>query len=202
MSGFPLSRRPMLTAIASAALLLSSAAWADGPFPGNLNEADQHAFAAHDQRLKQTVDHVLAHANDADSKALDGAIRPAASSLPAEKMVGKWRCRSIQLSEADDLPIVVYRDFQCRITDDGAGLQLTKLTGSQRPAGTFYDMGENRLGFAGALALGDERKAPRYGQQADRNQVGYLVPMSARHMRLELQQASRPGAFEVLELRR
>ncbi len=202
MSGFPVSRRPMRTAITSAALLLSSAAWADGPFPGNLNEADQQAFDAHDLRLEQMVDHVRAHANGVDGKALDGAIRPAVAALPAEKMLGKWRCRSIQLSDTDDLPIVVYRDFQCQITDDGAGLQLTKLTGSQRPAGTLYDLGGDRLGFAGALALGDEPKAPRYGQQADRNQVGYLVPMSARHMRLELQQASRPGAFEVLELRR
>lgn len=202
MSGIRFFRRPILTVLTGATLLLSSAAWADGPFPGRLNEADRQALAAHDQRLKQAVDHALAHADDADTAVLNGVISPAAMALPPEKMIGAWRCRSIQLDAADDLPIVVYRDFQCRITDDGAGLGLVKLTGSQRPAGTFYDVGEHRLGFAGALALADEPQAPRYGQQPDRNQVGYLVPLSAKHMRLELQQASRAGAFEILELRR
>lgn len=59
-----------------------------------------------------------------------------------------------------------------------------------------------RLGYAGALALGDETRRPRYGEMADRNQVGYLVPLSPTHLRLELPGRAGSGRFEVLELRR
>ena len=194
--------RPALPLLAGAALLMTASAWADGPFPGSLSQADQQALAQHDTRIEQFVHNARQHADAADQAVLARLFQGKAVEVAPGKVAGDWRCRSIQMSQTPDLPVVVYRDFRCRITDDGAGLRLTKLTGSQRTAGTFYDVGAHRLGYAGALALGEDKRAPRYGQQPERDQVGYLVPLSATHLRLELQQASRPGAFEILELRR
>jgi hypothetical protein len=114
-------------------------------------------------------------------------------------MAGEWRCRVLKLG--GQTALAVYADFKCRITDDAEGLRLEKLTGSQRTAGTFYDIGGKRLGYAGAEAWAQERPL-RYGMDLQRDQVGYLVPVSAERMRLEMPLPLRESQFDILELRR
>jgi hypothetical protein len=133
---------------------------------------------------------------------VDGVMAGEAAKLAPAKMAGDWRCRVIKLSQKPDLPIIAYSDFKCRITDDGAGLSLQKLTGSQRTNGTFYDINENKLAYVGALSLGDVKRVTRYGEDQESNEVGYLIPLSANRMRLELPSPMVESNFDVLELRR
>jgi hypothetical protein len=65
-------------------------------------------------------------------------------------MADEWQCRTLKLSGL--LPSAINDWFRCRITDDSAGLRLEKVTGLQRTAGPFYDLGETRLGYVGATA--------------------------------------------------
>ncbi|KNG95212.1 DUF4893 domain-containing protein [Pseudaestuariivita atlantica] len=52
--------------------------------------------------------------------------------------VGDWKCRTMKLG--DILPLVVYGNFRCRITEVERGhWRLEKLTGSQRTSGDLWE---------------------------------------------------------------
>lgn len=180
-------------------LALALPAAATGTFPNGLSEDDQTRL----ERFEEVRDSALAAAREkgepVDVAELEKIVEGEAVELAPAGMAGQWRCRTIKLDGL--LPLVVYRDFECRITDDAAGLRLEKLTGSQRTSGTFYDIGEARLGYAGAVAMGDEGPR-RYGEDPGHDQVGYLVPVSPDRMRLELPLPHRESRFDILELRR
>lgn len=194
-------RSRLATALMVCTLGAAGPALADGPFPDMLTSADRDRLSVYDPIRRDILKYVHQHAGRLDREELNMILAGSAIDLAPADMAGDWRCRSIQMWRDPGLPIIIYGDFRCRVTDDGAGLRLEKLTGSQRTAGTFYDLGETRLGYAGAQALGNETSVPRYGAIRDRNQVGYLMPVSHDRMRLEF---PRPvnAEFEILELRR
>ena len=71
------------------------------------------------------------------------------------------------------LPLTVYPWFACRISEDGAGWQFEKLTGSQRTKGMFYTLSATRLAYLGAGYVNGDK--PRiYGQDAKENQVAIV----------------------------
>ncbi|WP_187395182.1 DUF4893 domain-containing protein [Pigmentiphaga aceris] len=175
---------------------------ADGSFPKMLTEQDKARLDGYQEVRQTTLDYVRAHGSPSDVKMVNAVMAGDAKKIDAAKIAGDWRCRVIKLSKQPNLPIIAYNDFRCRITDDGAGLALHKLTGSQRTNGTFYDINDNKLAYVGAVSLGDQKRVTRYGESQDSNEVGYLVPLSAKHMRLELPSPTAESNFDVLELRR
>ena len=187
---------------ACASLFAAAPALADGTFPKMLSDVDRQRLDEYQDVRRITLEYVREHGSPADVKMLDGVMAGEATKLAPAKMAGDWRCRVIKLSQKPDLPIIAYSDFKCRITDDGAGLSLHKLTGSQRTNGTFYDINENKLAYVGALSLGDAKRVTRYGEDQENNEVGYLIPVSAKRMRLELPSPMAESNFDVLELRR
>ncbi len=188
-------------AIPAVAVLILAAgdARAGGPFPDNLNADDRRGLGNFEALRGRAIETARAKGEAADLRHLERALEGSAINLPASTLVGNWRCRSIQFTPY--LPVIAYGEFRCRITDGPAGLRLEKLTGSQRTSGTFYDLGEARLGYAGAEAWDDGEKPYRYDQDPERNQVGYLAPVSASHLRLELLDRRGTG-FSILDLRR
>jgi hypothetical protein len=188
--------------VACAGLAAAPAAMADGEYPQLLSEADHKRMDNFDEIRRSTLDFVRKHGAPADVKVVDAAMAGSARKLATEKITGDWRCRVIKLSKDEALPIVVYADFRCRIEDQDQGLWLDKLSGSQRTHGGFWDIGEARMAYVGALQLPDDPVEPAYGQADDRNQVGYLVPLSAKHMRLEMPTQNAEADLEVLEFRR
>lgn len=188
-----------LLAAPLALALAAGTARADGPFPNNLNAADRQGLENFDALRAQAIEIARAKGDAADLRQMERALEGGATNLPASTLAGNWRCRSIQFGGS--LAIVAYGEFRCRITDGPEGLRLEKLTGSQRTSGTFYDLGEARLGYAGAEAWGDGERPYRYDQDPERNQVGYLIPVSADHLRLELL-TWRGTSFAILDLRR
>ena len=208
---FSLQRRPCAQSLARNAFLfvgsavlfaVAACAQASGPFPDMLSTADRDRLSRYEPIRRATLEFVWQHAAPRDLAALQSVLNGSASDLRPAEMAGEWLCRTIKLSRKRDLPLVIYPDFRCVITDDPAGLRLKRLTGSQRTAGTFYDIGETRLGYVGALALGDEKRTPAYGENPERNHVGYLIAVSPERMRLEFPSPVFESDFDILELHR
>ncbi|WP_372054083.1 DUF4893 domain-containing protein [Tistrella mobilis] len=199
----PLNARKAVPVALAAMLAIATTALparADGVFPTSLTTLDQQRLEAFDTARAEAVAEARAGGSPEDVSVLDEVLSGRPTTMEPAEMVGIWRCRTIKLGGL--LPLTVYRDFKCRITDDGAGLRLEKLTGSQRTGGTFYDLADKtRLGYAGAGWVAGEAPA-RYDTETERNQVGYLVVLGPERMRLELPLPQFESKFDILELRR
>ncbi|QTI78792.1 DUF4893 domain-containing protein [Roseomonas marmotae] len=192
-----MTHRPFWLALA--AMLVAAPALADGRFPNDLTEFDQQRLERFDSARREAIAAARAGGTPADVAELAEVLKGQAVEMAPARMAGEWRCRALKLGGRP--PLVIYRDFKCRITDDEEGLRLEKLTGSQRTSGIFYDIGGARLGYAGAEAWGEE-KPLRYNMDLSRDQVGYLIPLAEDRMRLELPLPLYESRFDILELRR
>ena len=157
-----------LLALAAAATL----ARADGVLDKLLTSFDKERLAKVDSTVASALAEARAGGSPEDIAILDAAL--AGTPLPLAEGYdpnGTWKCRTIKAGGA--LPLTVYPWFACRISEDGAGWQFEKLTGSQRTKGTFYTLSANRLAYLGALYFHYEK--PRsYGQDAQQNQVAVV----------------------------
>lgn len=194
-----MSRRTPVLALAAGLALLAASAAATGFFPDGLKARDRDRLNAFDEVRAEAIAEARGGGEEGDVAMLDAILEGEAAPIGPRDIAGQWRCRTIKLGGLR--PLTVYGDFSCRITDGPEGLRLEKLTGSQRMAGTFYDVGEARLGYAGALSIGNETQG-RYGKDAQRDQAGYLIPLDDRRMRLELPLPRYESRFDILELRR
>jgi hypothetical protein len=115
---------------------------------------------------------------------------------------GDYRCRVIKLGARDEglADYIPYPYFSCKISAEGSTLNFAKLDGSQRPAGTFYPAQGNRMIFLGAMALGDERRAPSYGYDAERDLPGLVERVSARQWRIVLPYPRWESTLDIIEL--
>jgi Domain of unknown function (DUF4893) len=87
---------------------------------------------------------------------------------------GNWRCRVIKAGGDEFLPLVVYGWFKCRVSDDGSGWNVEKVSGSQRLTGRLYTKSASELVFVGAGHVNDD--PPRkYGQDAEQDQVAIVT---------------------------
>lgn len=163
-----------LFALASAATL----AQADGVLDKRLTSFDKERLAKVDATVASALAEARAGGSPEDIATLDAAL--AGTPLPLAEGYdpnGTWKCRTIKAGGT--LPLTVYPWFACRISEDGAGWQLEKLTGSQRTKGTFYTLSANRLAYLGAGYVTGEK--PRgYGQDPKENQVA-IVERRARN---------------------
>ena len=72
------------------------------------------------------------------------------------------------------MPLVVYGWFKCRISDDGSGWVVEKLSGSQRLTGRLYTKSATELVFLGAGHVNDD--PPRkYGEDTEQDQVAIVT---------------------------
>lgn len=113
--------------------------------------------------------------------------------------VGSWKCRTLKLGGL--LPLTVYPQFKCRILDDGAGWRLEKTGGSQRTSGRFYDDGDTRLVYLGALHYSDEKPKP-YASDPERDQVAHAFRAGENRLRLEFPSPKFESKLDILELTR
>ena len=182
-------------------LVMASAgpALADGALPGLLSAQDRTRLERLDVLRGTALSEARARAAPADLAALDQALSGALLPVRNVDLTGAWRCRTLKMGRSAGL--VVYGWFRCRIVDDGAGWRLDKLTGSQRVSGRFYDDGETRMIFAGALAQGTEPRRA-YGQPGARSLVALAVRPGRDRLRLEFPEPPFDSAFDVMELER
>jgi hypothetical protein len=150
----------------------ASFAHADGELDRRLTAFDKDRLARFDATLAEALAEAKAGGSAEDLKVLDAALDGEALPLAAGfDPTGSWKCRTIKAGKS--LPLVVYPWFRCRISDDGAGWVLEKLSGSQRTKGRLYTLSDTRLAYLGAghYAYEDPRD---YGEEATRDQVAFV----------------------------
>jgi hypothetical protein len=183
------------------ALALSAVpALADGVVDGLITNVDRERLARFDETRTAALAEARAAGTPEDLRVLEAALagtpRPLAEDFDA---TGSWRCRTIKLGGL--LPLVVYPQFKCRISDDGSGWVLQKLSGSQRTRGRFYVESDTRLIYLGAGSVNDD--PPRaYGDEAKENQVAYAERLGKNRLVLQFPQPVYESHFDLLVLER
>lgn len=126
----------------------------------------------------------------------------AALPLPAPPP-GHYRCRIVRLGDpaaSRSEPLRAYKSFSCFIGNDGKRLNFTKETGSNRPAGWFWEDGDTRLVFLGALVEGEESTIPAYGEDEARDLAGVIERVAPFRWRLVLPSPVRESRLDIIEL--
>ncbi|WP_299322676.1 DUF4893 domain-containing protein [Parasphingopyxis sp.] len=129
-------------------------------------------------------------------------LQPDAGRADPRPPAGYYRCRFVKLGSQGSVPLsfVAYPWFRCRIDDQGETLRFVKLTGSQRPSGTFYPDNRLRMIFLGVLVLGDETRAHVYGRDTTRDMAGILERIGDARWRIVLPYPRFESLVDVIEL--
>ena len=186
-------------ALAALLLLPVGTASADGVVQKLMTPNDKARIKAFDTTRRSAIDEARAGGSAADIAVLDKLLGPEPQSFQGFDLAGDWRCRIVKAGGLAEL--IVYGWFKCRVTDDGSGWMLTKLTGSQRTTGRFYDDGDKRLIYLGSFSVNDDAARP-YGSGPESDQVGYAFRAGEQSWRIELPAPYYDSKFDVMELRR
>jgi hypothetical protein len=114
-------------------------------------------------------------------------------------MTGNWQCRTIKAGGIS--PLVGYDWFKCRVTDDGSGWMLEKISGSQRTKGRFFTDNDKRLTYLGSSFIAGQ-KPKKYGSGAPTDQVGYAFRSGPIEWRIEFPAPHYESKLDILEFRR
>jgi hypothetical protein len=175
-------------------------AHADGALDKRLTAFDKDRLARFDAIMAEALAEARAGGSPEDLQVLEAALSgPALPLAEGFDPTGDWKCRTIKVGGG--LPLTVYGWFKCRISDDGAGWMLEKLTGSQRTKGMFYTLSASRLAYAGAGYVADEK--PRiYGEDAQSNQVAFAERRAENRIILLFPAPQYESKLDVLVLER
>ena len=174
-------------------------ALATGEILSIITPADQKRLGDYERTRSAAIEEARAGGNPGEFSSVQKLLDATELEFTGFDLTGDWRCRVVKLGE--NLPLVVYSWFKCRVTDDGAGWQLTKLTGSQRTKGRFYDDRPTRLIYLGAGYVEGE-KPPKYGAGVKSDQVGYALRTGKDSWRIEFPDPYYESKLDILELRR
>ena len=178
----------------------SALAHADGALDKRLTAFDKDRLARFDAITAEALTEARAGGSREDLQVLEAAL--SGSALPLAEgfdPTGDWKCRTIKVGGG--LPLTVYGWFKCRISDDGAGWMLEKLSGSQRTRGMFYTLSANRLAYVGAGYVADE-KPRNYGADAQSNQVAIAERRAENRIILMFPAPQYESKLDILVLER
>jgi Domain of unknown function (DUF4893) len=179
-------------------VLPATEALATGEIERLITPADRTRLGQYDATRKAALDEARKGA-PGDVATLDALLARKPIAFGDFDMTGNWQCRAIKVG--GPVPVVVYGWFKCRVTDDGSGWYLEKLTGSQRTSGRFFTDSDTRLTYLGALHVGGE-KPKRYPAGPDSDQAGYAFRTGHNEWRIELPAPRYESKLDILELRR
>lgn len=186
----------------AAALLLAlsaAPAFATGEIESLITQADRDRLAKFDETRAEALQEARDKGSAGDVATLDAVANAAALPFDGFDMTGNWQCRTIKAGGLAGL--VVYGWFKCRVTDDGGGWTLEKLSGSQRTKGRFFTESDTRLTYLGSFFIAGDTPA-RYGSGPDTDQSGYAIRTGADAFRIELPAPRYESKLDILELRR
>lgn len=189
--------RPLL--IVLGLVLLSGAALADGDVDKLMTPADKVRLQNYGEVRKAALAEAEAGGAQADVETLDALLAKPFISFQGFDMTGSWQCRTIKAGGL--APLIVYGWFNCRVSDDGSGWLLEKLSGSQRTKGRFYDDNEKRLIYLGSFFIAGDTPKP-YGSGLESDQVGYAFRTGPAEWRIELPSPYYESKLDILEFRR
>lgn len=181
-------------------LVLAIPARADGELDAKMTAADKARLAAYSTTRAEAVAEAKSGGSPADIADLDEILAQQPLTFrDGFDPTGKWKCRTIKLGGM--LPLTIYDWFDCRVSDDGSGWYLVKTSGSQRTSGRFYDDGDERLVYLGALNYSREKPID-YGKDAERDQVAYVFRTGPQELRMEFPAPKFESKLDILELKR
>jgi hypothetical protein len=189
---------PSLAAATALALLCALPALATGEIVNLITKADQKRLDDYGP-TRVTALAEARKGEPADVAVLDAILAKRVISFQDFDMTGNWQCRTIKAGGLAEL--VVYGWFKCRVTDNGAGWMLEKLTGSQRTAGRFFDDGDKRLIYLGSGFIAGERIKP-YGNGPETDQAGYAFRTGPKEWRIEFPAPYYESKLDILEFKR
>ena len=139
--------------------------------------------------------HALARVMDADGHG-----------IPANALMGNWRCRQMKLGRMTSY--MVYDTwFSCNIHPYKGGLILQKMNGSQRFIGFLYPENGAWVYLGASSARGEpyhdySGRSPAIGAQVTPDdQIGLLTGIGNNHLRLEMP-AIQESLLDVVEFSR
>jgi hypothetical protein len=189
------------SAVLSIAMVSSAAlASADGAIDKIITAADKTRLASFAKVRGEAIAEARKGGSPEDIATLDAVLAGKDLAFSEDfDFTGNWQCRTVKLGGG--LPLTVYGWFKCRVSDDGSGWKLEKLTGSQRTAGAFYTDSDTRLTYLGALYYSHETPK-KYGGDPDRDQVAYVLRPAGNRVRLEFPSPKYESKLDILELKR
>ena len=171
---------------------------ADGEIQKLITPADKTRLDRYDETRKAALAEAKA-GNPADVKQLDALLAKPPVSFSEKDLTGNWRCRTIKAGGLS--PLVIYGWFKCRVTDDGSGWRLEKVSGSQRTRGRFFDDGQKRAIYLGAASVNNDAAKP-YGSGPQTDQVGYAYRSSPSEWRIEFPAPYYESKLDIMEFKR
>ena len=173
---------------------------ADGEIDKLMTVADKARLADYDKVRAEAIAEARKSGAVRDVATLDAILAGKDLAFSQDfDFTGNWQCRTVKLG--GNPALTVYGWFKCRVTDDGSGWRLEKLTGSQRTSGAFYTDSDTKLIYIGALHYGDE-KPKRYASDPDRDQVAYVLRPDAKRVHLEFPSPKYESKLDIIELTR
>jgi hypothetical protein len=166
-------------------------------------EADQGRIARIDEAWQAALEEARGGGFSAALKEEGELLVPDAALGAPSPPPGSYRCRVIKIGTQDGSgqAFTAYQPFFCYVEAEGSRLNITKQTGSQRPAGWLYkDHEEDRLIFLGTLALGDEKEPLPYGENLDRDMAGVIERVAPYRYRLVIPWPKTESKLDVIEL--
>ena len=169
-----------MCALAALFLVPTGIAYADGAVQKLMTPADKARLEKYDETRKAALEEAKS-GDAAEAAALNSLLAKPLLTLSDFDLGGDWQCRTTKVGGLS--PLIVYGWFKCRVSDDGSGWKLEKISGSQRTTGRFYDDGENRLIYLGSFYVAGETPKP-YGSGLESDQVGYAFRTGATEWRI------------------
>ena len=171
---------------------------ADGEIQKLITPADKARLDKYDETRKAALVEAKA-GNPADVKQLDALLAKQLVSFSDKDLTGNWKCRTIKAGGLS--PLVIYGWFKCKVTDDGSGWALEKVSGSQRTKGRFFDDGQKRAIYLGSGSVNNDAAKP-YGSGPQTDQVGYVFRSNASEWRIEFPAPYYESKLDIMEFKR
>ncbi len=203
--GAPARVKAIAAALLGAAILIPSVAIAD--WRNNASDYDIHRLSL----LEQWRDKAIWEAQNysdatGDFRALKNVLEPQGRTVPAQALIGNWRCRNMKMGGVN--AYIVYQWFDCSIRPVNGGLLLTKHTGTLRTRGLLYP--ENGAWvYLGAASAKNEPlgvysgRAPSFGAPATPDdQIGLLTGIGPNRLRLEIPGPVEESTYDIIEFAR
>lgn len=188
--------RVLLSALGLLCLVLP--ARADGEVQKIITPADKVRLHKYGETRKAALAEAKA-GDPAEVRQLDALLAKPIVAFSDKDLSGNWQCRTIKVGLTG--PLVIYGWFKCKVTDDGSGWQLEKVSGSQRTKGRFFDDSEKRAIYLGSGYVNDNKPKP-YGSGPESDQVGYAFRTSANEWRIEFPAPYYESKLDIIEFKR
>ncbi|WP_192255863.1 DUF4893 domain-containing protein [Mesorhizobium silamurunense] len=173
-------------------------AHADGEVQKLITAADKARLDKYGETRKAALEEAKA-GDPAEVKQLDALLAKPLVAFSDKHLTGNWTCRTIKAGGLS--PLVIYGWFKCKVSDDGSGWRLQKISGSQRTTGRFFDDGEKRAIYLGSFSVNDDKAKP-YGSGPESDQVGYAFRNSATEWRIEFPAPHYESKLDIMEFKR